>query len=88
MNFHSQIPSDKLSTKLLEDLAIVRKHLQDVEDHSPTIDRIDPLRRIEAELSLRLLHFLSAEMNIPLSLPPNMPGGKKEEEENEEEEFF
>ena len=69
-------------------MAIVRKHLQDVEDHSPTIDRIDPPRRIEAELSLRLLHFLSAEMNIPLSLPPSMPGGKKEEEENEEEEFF
>ena len=46
------------------------------------------MRKIDQELSLRLLHFLSAEMNIPLSLPPNMPGGNEEEGENEEEAFF
>ena len=45
-----------------------------VEDStSPTVDRINPLRKIDQELSLRLLHFLSAEMNIPISLPENMP---------------
>tara|TARA_Y100001970_G_C14163513_1_gene819933 strand:+ start:1370 stop:1624 length:255 start_codon:yes stop_codon:yes gene_type:complete len=80
MNFHSQIPSAKLSTKLLEDLAIVRKHLQDVEDHSPTIDRINPLRQVDAELSLRLLHFLSAELNVQLSLPENFPMENNEDE--------
>ena len=33
----------------------------------------DVYKRQDQELSLRLLHFLSAEMNIPISLPENMP---------------
>ena len=89
MNLPTHIPASKASTKLLKDLTLVRDKLQGVEDStSPTVDRINPIRKIDQELSLRLLHFLSAEMNIPLSLPPNMPGGKEEEEENEEEAFF
>ena len=91
MNLPTHIPASKTSTKLLSDLALVRQKLQDVEDSSsPTVDRINPLRKIDQELSLRLLHFLSAEMNIPLSLPPNMPleDEEVEEEEKEEEAFF
>ena len=90
MNLPTRIPASKASTKLLKDLSLVRKKLQAIEDStiSPTVDRINPLRKIDQELSLRLLHFLSAEMNIPLSLPDNMPNEDDEEEEQEEEVFF
>ena len=86
MNLPTHIPASKASTKLLKDLSLVRSKLQGIEDSCspPTVDKIGPLRRIDQELSLRLLHFLCAEMNIPLSLPLNMPG----EEEEEEEAFF
>ena len=84
MNLPTHIPASKASTKLLKDLTLVRKKLQGVEDSTnPTVDRINPLRKIDQELSLRLFHFLSAEMNIPISLPENMP---KEDDENEEQE--
>ena len=87
MNLPTHIPASKASTKLMKDLTLVRKKLQGVEDStSPTVDRINPLRKIDQELSLRLLHFLSAEMNIPLSLPDNMPN--EDEEDAEEEEVF
>ena len=89
MNLPTHVPASKASTKLLKDLTLVRERLQGVEDStSPTVDRINPLRKIDQELSLRLLHFLSAEMNIPLSLPPNMPLEDEDEEEKEEEVFF
>jgi hypothetical protein len=89
MNLPTHMPASKASTKLMKDLTLVRKKLQGVEDStSPTVDRINPLRKIDQELSLRLLHFLSAEMNIPLSLPDNMPNEDDEEEEQEEEVFF
>ncbi len=82
MNFPTHIPASKASTQLLKDLILVRDKLQGVEDStSPTIDRINPLRKIDQELSLRLLHFLSAEMNIPLRLPENMPNGDDAVEE-------
>ena len=88
MNLPTHTPASKVSTKLLKDLTLVRKKLQAVEDStiSPTVDRINPLRKIDQELSLRLLHFLSAEMNIPLSLPENMP--KEDDEDEEQEEVF
>ena len=88
MNLPTHIPASKASTKLLKDLSLVRKRLQAIEDStiSPTVDRINPLRKIDQELSLRLLHFLSAEMNIPLSLPENMP--KEDDEDEEQEEVF
>ena len=87
MNLPTHIPSSKASTKLLKDLTLVREKLQGVEDStSPTVDRINPLRKIDQELSLRLLHFLSAEMNIPISLPENMP--KEDDDEEEQEVFF
>ena len=74
MNLPTHISASKASTKLLKDLTLIRDKLQGVEDStSPTVDSINPLRKINQELSLRLLHFLSAEMNIPLSLPQNMP---------------
>ena len=74
MNLPIHIPASKASTKLLKDLTIVRDKLKAVEDStSPTADRINPLCKIDQELLLRLLHFLSAEMNIPISLPENMP---------------
>ena len=90
MNLPTHIPASKASTKLLKDLSLVRKRLQAIEDStiSPTVDRINPLRKIDQELSLRLLHFLSAEMNITLSLPENMPKEDDENEEHEEEAFF
>ena len=89
MNLPTHIPESKASTKLMKDLALVRKKLQAVEDSiSPTVDRINPLRKIDQELSLRLLHFLSAEMNIPLSLPENMPNEEDEDEEQDQEVFF
>ena len=89
MNLPTHIPASKASTKLLKDLTLVREKLQGVEDSiSPTVDRINPLRKIDQELSLRLLHFLSAEMNITLSLPENMPKEDDENEEHEEEAFF
>ena len=47
--------------------------------------KFNPLRKIDQELSLRLLHFLSAEMNIPISLPEHMP---KEDDDGEEQEVF
>ena len=89
MNLPTHIPASKASTKLLRDLTFVRKKLQAVEDSTitPTVDRLNPLRKIDQELSLRLLHFLSAEMNIPLSLPENMPN-EDDDEEEEEEVFF
>ena len=84
MNLPTHIPASKASTKLLKDLTFVREKLQGVEDSkSPTVDRINPLRKIDQELSLRLLHFLSAEMNIQLSLPENMPNQDVEDEEQE-----
>ena len=87
MNIPTHIPASKASTKLLKDLTLVREKLQGVEDSiSLTVDRINPLRKIDQELSLRLLHFLSAEMNIPLSLPENMP--KEDDDEEEQEVFF
>ena len=87
MNIPTHIPASKASTKLLKDLTLVREKLQGVEDSiSPTVDRINPLRKIDQELSLRLLHFLSAEMNIPISLPENMP--KEDDDEEEQEVFF
>ena len=88
MNLPTHIPASKASTKLLKDLTLVRKKLQTVEDStiSPTVDRINPLRKIDQELSLRLLHFLSAEMNIPLRLPENMPN--EDDEDGEQEEGF
>ena len=86
MNLPTHIPASKASTQLLKDLTLVRDKLQAVEDStSPTVDRINPLRKIDQELSLRLLHFLSAEMNIQLSLPENMP---KEDDDEEQEVFF
>ena len=90
MNLPTHIPASKASTKLLRDLTFVRKKLQAVEDStiSPTVDRINPIRKIDQELSLRLLHSLSAEMNVPLSLPDNMPKEDDENEEQEEEVFF
>ena len=89
MNLPTHIPASKASTKLLKDLTRVREKLQGVEDStSPTVDRINPLRKIDQELSLRLLHFLSAEMNIPLSLPENMPNEDDEDEEQEEGLFW
>ena len=87
MNLPTHIPASKASTKLLRDLTRVREKLQGVEDStSPTVDRINPLRKIDQELSLRLLHFLSAEMNIQLSLPENMP--KEDGEDEDQEEVF
>ena len=87
MNLPTHIPASKASTKLLKDLTRVREKLKRVEDlTSPTVDRINPLRKIDQELSLRLLHFLSAEMNIPLSLPENMP--KEDGEDEDQEEVF
>ena len=89
MNLPTHIPASKASTKLLKDLTFVREKLQGVEDStSPTVDRINPLRKIDQELSLRLLHFLSAEMNIPLSLPENMPNEEDEDDEQDQEVFF
>ena len=89
MNLPTHLPVSKSSTKLLKDLTLVREKLQRVEDStSPTFDRINPLRKIDQELSLRLLHFLSAEMNIPLSLPENMPNEEDEDEEQDQEVFF
>ena len=86
MNLPTHIPASKASTKLLRDLTRVREKLQGVEDSiSQTVDRFNPIRKIDQELSLRLLHFLSAEMNIPLSLPENMP---KEDDDEEQEVFF
>ena len=88
MNLPTHIPASKASTKLMKDLTLVRKKLQGVEDStSPTVDRINPLRKIDQELSLRLLHFLSAEMNIQLSLPKDMPD-EDDDEEEEQEVFF
>ena len=88
MNLPTHIPASKASTKLLKDLTLVREKLQGVEDStSPTVDRINPLRKIDQELSLRLLHFLSAEMNIQLSLPKDMPD-EDDDEEEEQEVFF
>ena len=87
MNLPTHIPASKASTQLLKNLTLVRDKLQGVEDStSPTVDRINPLRKIDQELSLRLLHFLSAEMNIPISLPENMP--KEDDDEEEQEVFF
>ena len=87
MNLPTHIPASKASTKLLRDLTLVREKLQGVEDStSPTVDLIYPLRKIDQELSLRLLHFLSAEMNIPLSLPENMPN--EDDEDGEQVEGF
>ena len=87
MNLPTHIPASKASTKLLRDLTRVREKLQGVEDSTcPTVDRINPLRKIDQELSLRLLHFLCAEMNIQLSLPENMP--KEDDEDEEQEEVF
>ena len=87
MNLPTHISASKASTKLLKDLTLIRDKLQGVEDStSPTVDSINPLRKINQELSLRLLHFLSAEMNIPLSLPENMPN--EDDEDGEEEGFF
>ena len=90
MNLPTHIPASKASTKLLKDLSLVRKKLQAIEDStiSPTVDKLNPLRKIDQELSLRLFYFLSAEMNIPLSLPENMPKEDDENEEQEEEVFF
>ena len=89
MNLPTHIPASKASTKLLKDLSLVRSKLQGIEDScAPTVDKISPLRKIDQQLSLRLLHFLCAEMNIPLSRPPNMPGEEDEEKENTEEVFF
>ena len=88
MNLPTHIPASKASTQLLKDLTLVRERLQEVEDStSPTVDRVNPLRKIDQELSLRLLHFLSAEMNIQLSLPKDMPD-EDDEEEEEKEVFF
>ena len=88
MNLPTHIPATKASTQLLKHLTVVREKLQGVEGStSPTVDRINPLRKIDQELSLRLLHFLSAEMNIQLSLPKNMPD-EDDEEEEEQEVFF
>ena len=88
MNLPTHIPASKASTKLLKDLSLVRKRLQVIEDStiSPTVDKLIPLRKIDQELSLRLLHFLSAEMNIQLSLPENMP--KEDDEDEDQEEVF
>ena len=90
MNLPTHIPASKASTRLLKDLTFVRKKLQAVEDSTiiATVDRINPLRKVDQELSLRLLHFLSAEMNIPLSLPENMPNEEDEDEEQDQEVFF
>ncbi len=88
MNLPTHIPASKASTKLLKDLSLVRKRLQVIEDStiSPTVDKLIPLRKIDQELSLRLFHFLSAEMNIPISLPENMP--KEDDEDEDQEEVF
>ncbi len=90
MNLPTHIPASKASTKLLRDLSLVRKRLQAIEDStiSPTVDKINPLRKIDQELSLRLFHFLSAEMNIQISLPKNMPNEDDQDVEQEEEAFF
>ena len=48
MNLPTHIPASKASTQLLRDLTLVRDKLQAVEDStSPTVDRINPLRKID-----------------------------------------
>ena len=50
MNYHSQIPSTKLSTRLLIDLSLVRKRLHEIENSfSPTIDKLAPIRKIDQQ---------------------------------------
>ncbi len=90
MNLPTHIPASKASTKLLKDLSLVRKRIQVIEDStiSPTVDKLIPIRKIDQELSLRLFHFLSAEMNIPISLPENMTKEDDEDEEQEEDVLF
>ena len=76
--------SSKPSTKLLSDLALIREKLQAVEDSPhPTVDKINPLRKIDQHLSLRLLDYLSSELNMPLALPNNFPNSEETEIEDD-----
>ena len=76
--------SSKPSTKLLSDLALIREKLQAVEDSPhPTVDKINPLRKIDQHLSLRLLDYLSSELNMPLALPNDFPNSEETEFEDD-----
>ncbi len=76
--------SSKPSTKLLSDLALIREKLQAVEDSPhPTVDKINPLRKIDQHLSLRLLDYLSSELNMPLALPNDFPNSEETEIEDD-----
>lgn len=76
--------SSRPSTKLLSDLALIREKLQAVEDAPyPTVDKINPLRKIDQHLSLRLLDYLSAELNMPLALPKDFPEPEEKDFQDE-----
>ena len=76
--------SSKPSTKLLSDLALIREKLQAVENSPyPTVDKINPLRKIDQHLSLRLLDYLSSELNMPLALPNDFPNSEETESEDD-----
>ena len=76
--------SSKPSTKLLSDLALIREKLQAVEDSPhPTVDKINPLRKIDQHLYLRLLDYLSSELNMPLALPNDFPNSEETEIEDD-----
>ncbi len=76
--------SSKPSTKLLSDLAFIREKLQAVEDSPhPTVDKINPLRKIDQHLSLRLLDYLSSVLNMPLALPNDFPDSEETEIEDD-----
>ena len=78
------LSSSKPSTKLLSDLALIREKLQAVEDSPyPTVDKINPLRKIDQHLSLRLLDYLSSELNMPLALPKDFPNLEETESEDD-----
>ena len=78
------LSSSKPSTKLLSDLALIRQKLQAIEDSPhPTVDKISPLRKIDQHLSLRLLDYLSSELNMPLALPKDFPHPEETDAEDE-----
>ena len=80
--------SSKPSTRLLSDLALIREKLQAVEDSPyPTVDKINPLRKIDQHLSLRLLDYLSSELNMPLALPKDYPDPEETDSQDDEVPF-
>ena len=63
-------PGDKPSTKLLYELALVRKKIEDIErTFESNSEGLDPLREVDKELSTRLFIYLSGELNIDLEKP-------------------